>query len=251
MNRRYTLIVLLIFVALAILAYLQRDAEPIDFTDGGPTPTAAPILEVEGADVQEVEVTDGFQSYTLVRVAGGWEIDEEPLNDLVDATIGRIANPTVLRTLPEDVEADAFGFDSPTLTVTLATAGGESHTMVLGAKHPVDPQYYLRLDGDARIVIVSSSDFDSLVNWFETPPFAPTPTPEVDEEATAEAEAALDEAEEGDEEGSGDADEDEAMTDEDEGVSTPDPADDADADAEEGMEDEEAAPSETPEPDEG
>jgi hypothetical protein len=250
MNRRYTLIIILIFVALAIMAYLQRDAEPIDFTDGGPTPTAAPILEVESADVQEVEVADGSQSYTLVRVAGGWEIDEESLSEFVDGTIGRMANPTVLRSLPEDVDPSDFGFDSPTMTLTLKTAGGDSHSLVVGDKHPVDPQYYMRLAGDERIVIVSSSDLDSLMTWFSSPPFVPTPTPEVSEEEEADA-----------------ADADTADTDESDADLTSDDADEEDADAEDGAdedggkedapdaEEDESTPTPTPtlapEPDEG
>lgn len=209
MNARYTLIMALVAVALGIFAYTQRDAEPTDFTDGGPTPTPAPLYELEADDIQELKVVvssedeEGGGETTITRVAGGWEIDQQALADYVGGTIERLASPAVLRQLPEDRDPETYGFGSPTMTVTLSTAGGDSQVLVVGDEVPTDPQYYVRLGGEGRIVIISSSDLNSFKGWVTDPPYAPTPTPEVVEEEAAEdgdleSEDAENEAAEGD-----------------------------------------------------
>ncbi|MCB0216665.1 MAG: DUF4340 domain-containing protein, partial [Chloroflexi bacterium] len=95
-----------------------------------------------------------------------------------------LAKPSVLRYLSEDLKPEQFGFDSPTMTVTLKTAAGESKTIVVGDKNPVEPQYYIRLGDDPRIAIVSSGDWESLQSWISAPPYAPTPTPEPSSDGT-------------------------------------------------------------------
>lgn len=194
MNTRYTLITLLVAVALGSFAWLQREVEPTDFTDGGPTPTPAPLFELAAEDIQEVEVKSPAGDYTVTRVAGGWEIDQQALADYVGSTIEGLAKPSVLRYLPEDRKPEEFGFDSPTMTVTLKTAAGESKTIVVGDKNPVEPQYYIRLGDDPRIAIVSSGDWESLQSWTSAPPYAPTQTPEPSSDGTETEDGDLEDA---------------------------------------------------------
>ncbi len=191
MNRRYTLVVFLIFVALAAVAYTQRETEPLDVGEGTATPTPAPLFELEPADVQAVAVVGATGSYTLTRVAGGWEVDGEAASDLVDGVVERMANPNVLAEVPGGVDPDNYGFATASLTVTLKTAGGDTRTLQVGEDAPVSADKYVRLEGDERIVLLSSGDIGQLERWIDSPPLAPTPTPEVTEtpegEGTVEA----------------------------------------------------------------
>ena len=177
MNLRYTLILVLLAAALGIFAYTQRDTEPVDIGTGTATPTPSPLFELKPEDVQEVAVVSATGSYTLTRVAGGWEVDGQPANDTVDGVVKSLAQPTIARELPADRDPDDYGFATPSLTVTLKTAGGESKVLQVGDDTPVDFNVYLREKDGTRIVIVGRSDITSLKDWVSTPPLAPTPTP--------------------------------------------------------------------------
>lgn len=177
MNLRYTIILILVAAALGIFAWTQRATEPVDVSKGAPTATPVALLELKPEDVQEVEVSGADGQYTLTRVAGGWEIDGEKTSDQVDGVVANLAKPAVLRELPADRKPEDYGFDSLTLTVTLKTAGGASQVIEVGDNTPVDPNVYIRLKDNPRIVIVSQTDITSLKDWFTTKPLAPTPTP--------------------------------------------------------------------------
>jgi hypothetical protein len=183
MNTRYTLIMLLLAIALGTFAYLQRDLEPVDYTDGGPTPTAAALFELAAEDIQEIKVEHPDGDYTITRAADGWEIGEQRLAEYANSTIEILAKPEVLRTLEADRNPADYGFDSPTMTVTLTTASGESRTLIVGDKNPIEAQYYVRLSETDPISIVGSSYLESLATWAAAPPYAPTPTPEGGEDA--------------------------------------------------------------------
>lgn len=186
MNVRYTLVVFLVFVALVAFAYTQREAEPHDVGVGTPTATPAPLLELEAGDVQSVAVVAASGSYTLTRVAGGWEVDGEATNDLVDGVVTRLASPTIMGEVPAGKNPNDYGFATPALTVTLRTAAGDAHTFQVGDELAVSPNYYVRLEGGDRMVWLSNSDINLLRDWVDTPPLAPTPTPEDVETPRAE-----------------------------------------------------------------
>lgn len=202
MNWRFTAIVLLLFLALAIFAYTQRSAPSMQVGEGAPTATPQALLELKAEDVQEVEVDGADGQYKLVRVAGGWQVDGQAASEEVAGVVERLANPTVVRDLPGDRKPEDYGFATPTLTVTLKTAAGESHVLQVGDDTPVDYNVYVRLLGQPRIVIVSKSDITLLKEWLTARPFAPTATatgtPEGTPAATSEtAEGAAGETPEG------------------------------------------------------
>jgi hypothetical protein len=197
-NKRYTLVIFLVFVALVVLAVTLRDTEPKQVGSGAPTPTPQPLLEVDADDIEEVAVESEAGEYVLSRVAGGWEVDGEEATDEVDGLVSRLASPSVQRELPADRDPEVYGFATPTLTVTLRTAAGDAYVMQVGDEVPAGYDVYVRLvpgEGagaqieETRIVIMGGGDFERLKDWIEDPPIEPTPTPE----ATETVEAAIEE----------------------------------------------------------
>jgi hypothetical protein len=176
-NPRLTAILVLIFIALAIFAYTLRNQEPRELGKGTPTPTPGPLMALEPAAVQELGVVGAGGSYTLTRVAGGWQVDGQPASTEVDGVVNAIVKPTVLRELPSDRNPDDYGFAQPALTLTLRTAPGETKVLQVGDDTPVDPNVYIRLAGDRRLVIIANSDTTRLKDWIGQRPLAPTPTP--------------------------------------------------------------------------
>ncbi|HQZ70094.1 MAG TPA: DUF4340 domain-containing protein [Anaerolineae bacterium] len=178
MNSRYTLIIVLLAIAAGIFAYTQRDAKPVDYSHGMPTATPAPFLDLDKDKLQEVEVSTQDGKVVLKRAAGGWEVEGKgPASETVGSTLERLAKPEVLRDLGTEAKPEDYGLATASMTVTLKLSGGESTVVQLGDKHPIDPQYYVRKAGDKRIVILSSTDWDSLKDWIANAPLAPTATP--------------------------------------------------------------------------
>jgi hypothetical protein len=176
MNWRFTAIVFLVFVALAVFAYTQRAAPSVQVGEGAPTATPQAVLDLKAEDVQEVEVQGAGSSYKLARVAGGWQVDGEATSDEVAGVVERMAKLAVVRDLPGDRNPEDYGFSTPSLTVTLKLAAGDAHVLQIGDDTPVDYNVYVRLKDQPRIAIVSKSDISRLKDWLTTRPFAPTAT---------------------------------------------------------------------------
>jgi hypothetical protein len=176
MNSKYTVGLLVIFIALALAAYFAgKDREPTNMTEGTATPTPAPMLALEAADVQEFLASGPDGEVTLARVSGGWEVDGEPADDLVDGTIERLSPPDVIRVLT-DRNPDDYGFATPTLTITLKTQSGTEHVLLFGDDTPVDGNVYVRVGEEGPIYIVLGTDVATVRGWLTSPPLAPTAT---------------------------------------------------------------------------
>lgn len=176
MNRRLTLILFLIFAALAILAWSLRDETSRQVGPGAPTPTPGPMWDVAATAVDKVEVAGAGGSYTLAKVDGVWQVDNQPANDEVAGTVERTANPTVLRALPDDRDPATYGFATPTLTVTF-TVSNTAHTLLVGDTLATsESDRYVKPADGATIFTVSGFDFNKLSDWLTAPPLAPTAT---------------------------------------------------------------------------
>lgn len=238
MDRRFTAAIVLVFVALLAVAlwFDRSDGEPVEIGAGTATPTPQPLLELEAAGIQNVGVVGATGSYTLTRVAGGWQVDGEDASDAVDGVVEELAAPNVVGEIPSDRNPDDYGFATPALTVTLLTAAGDDHVIEVGDQVLMGSEYYVRLSGEDRIVWVSGYNIDQLKDWLEEPPLAPTATPEVTQ--TPEGEESVDDEAEAEEEADAEG---EAAT-QDEGE--PPEADEAAADEDEAEATDETEPAE-------
>lgn len=179
MNRNYTLIVVIGALALIALAFWQRDTEPVDLAKGTATPTPGPIMSLAHADVQELTVTGpaGKQT-TLTRAGEGWQVDGALAADTVDGTISNVVKLAALDTLPAELKPADYGFESPTLTVTLKTSAGATTVFRVGDDVVGEASSsYVLLDGAGQpILIVNNVDLKTLLGWLDAKPLAPTPT---------------------------------------------------------------------------
>ncbi len=196
MNRKYTLSLFAVFVALAAAAYYAgRDREPVEMTAGTATPTPEPMYTIAADDVQEIDVSGPGDEYVLRRAAGGWEVDGEKASEAVDGLVTRLAEGSIKRELPLDRNPSDYGFATPTLTVTIKTKAGDTYALTVGDDTPVESSVYLRLNGEAPIRVMAKADISTLRDWLTDPPLAPTATPtptatgEGAPEATASPEA--------------------------------------------------------------
>jgi hypothetical protein len=178
MNARYTFVIVVIFVALAVFAYSQRNAAPMDVTKGPSTPTPGVLVTVDASALEEVKVVGASGHYTLTRSAGVWQIDGAKADDTVDSVISELANLQIVGEVPADKAKPAdYGFATPALTVTLMTAAGESRVFMVGDPVPGGGWVYVRVKDDPRIVWILDSQATQLKDWIDKRPLAPTETP--------------------------------------------------------------------------
>jgi len=235
LNARFTLIIFLVFGALAAFAWTLRDRDAVQVGPNAPTPTPGPMWDFDADAVQSLEVAGPGGSVMLARVGDGWEVDGEAASDEVDGVVKNVAEPTLLRVLPEDRDPNDYGFATPAMTLTFRITDDAEVRLFRGDQVPMASDYYVRLESGGPIRIVSGFDIDRLEEWTTDPPLAPTPTPEaeaedastVDDEDDTDAGDGADDGEEvGDGADGGEGEGDDTGTDED--------ADDATSTAETG-----------------
>lgn len=75
------------------------------------------------------------------------------------------------------LEPDVIGLDKPAFTLSVSFGEGKEHTVLVGAKTPIQDGYYTRLDG-GPFQIVDKAGLDALIGLLTNPPYPATPTPE-------------------------------------------------------------------------
>jgi hypothetical protein len=183
MNRRNTLILLVILAALATYTYFGEIQKGTG--QGTETPSSQPaIFNLSGQDVLGLKVTtaDG-KSVELKREAGKpWTmvtpasqgVDETRVNSLVE----QLAQLTANRVLTQTNNLAEYGLITGTFTADITLTGGVTHTLLVGETNPSGNSYYALADGKQDpVYLVYSSNVDELQRLVTQPPYPPTPTP--------------------------------------------------------------------------
>ncbi len=180
MVRRETWLLLIIFTALIGFAiYLNKRAAA---TEAEATPTGSQIFvfsQDEGlAERIEIIPTEG-QSVRIARNSERiWEV-QLPFKGAADQGLAEAAGTQVrsLRVLDEIQGApEIFGLDKSDYVINIEFTHAAKHTLEVGSKTPTNSGYYTRLDKE-KMMIVTLSSLDSLLNLVSNPPYLATPTP--------------------------------------------------------------------------
>jgi hypothetical protein len=183
MNRRNTLILLVILAALAAYTYFGEIQKGTG--QGAETPSSQPaIFNLSGQDVLGLKVTTAAgQSVELKREAGKpWTmvtpasqgVDDTRVNSLVD----QLAQLTASRALTQTNNLAEYGLITGTFTADITLTGGVTHTLLVGETNPSGNSYYALADGkQSPVYLIYSSSVDELQRLVTQPPYPPTPTP--------------------------------------------------------------------------
>jgi hypothetical protein len=182
-HQRTTIIVVLVFAALAALVYL------VEMRGGQETPSEEEgIVQVFSFEVGEatlLKVTDlaTNESVTVSKSAGeAWQMTE-PFEAEGDATrvegvLGRLSELESTRVIEaEDVDLEAFGLREPALRVEVGLEGGETQVLLVGSTNPAGYSRYVQREGEERVYLVGSSTIGDLEELVSEPPEKPTPMP--------------------------------------------------------------------------
>jgi len=180
--RRSTVIFILLFAVLAgLYFYLNNRGTPAEieitvapenvvsylFDSADGVPTGIRIKSREGTVVEAVRGAD--KAWVLKQ-----PIEAAADQGSVEAAASQVTTMRILDTLSE-IDLSVVGLDDPEYKLTV-TFDGVERNVSIGVITPTGNGYYV-LDADGRLVIVSVSAVDGLLNLFTNPPYLETPIP--------------------------------------------------------------------------
>lgn len=192
MNVRTTIILLVVMVVLGGYVFWSGnnssgtgvdDASSSLGLDTSMDEARTPILSVNTADIQAIEVTNAEgTTVSLARAGDSWNLtqpDAEPADaGAVTQVITDLVGLTATRSITETSEdLSAYGLDKPAYEVILSGENGELARLRLGGANPNGSATYVQRDTEPTIYLVSNFILDGVRNWITTPPVKPTPVP--------------------------------------------------------------------------
>lgn len=149
MNLRSTLVLALIFAALAGYLYyveLPRTADE----NGGDV-----LLDIDPDAVSRIELEHPGRKVVLERRDGAWQMIEPvaaPADQRnVDNLIAAVDEAVVERTLAEAGDLASFGLDVPSATIRLQSGEQSPRILHIGKNAPVGASVYVRRDGEKEV----------------------------------------------------------------------------------------------------
>jgi len=181
MKPRTTLILLAVLVVLGGYVYWTELRQPA--SSASTTPTPAPVWSYAAEQVVGITIQGGGKQVRLTRPANGaWQLETPQAGpadqDRVTAVLDSLAPLQASRTLTDTTGSLAdYGLAQPALSVTLRLTDGSDHALEIGDMTPPQTDYYVQVQGQAPIQLVSASTVQSVQDLLNQPPFPPTPTP--------------------------------------------------------------------------
>jgi hypothetical protein len=113
------------------------------------------------------------------------ELSEDEILDqnAVTALVNQASSVRMTEPVGREVQAD-FGLEEPQATVTLETATGDTHTLLVGAQDPDDSSYIVKASTSPYYVRIDSFTGEAFVNKTRSDFLQEPPAPEA--EATGE-----------------------------------------------------------------
>ncbi len=192
MLRRYVgpLIGLAVFVVLLIIVLVTAGGGGGSTTNPAiaPSPTVAAadkdlqILNLPATEpITMVEIKTVTSTVTLKLDESGWkQTAPAPLvldSALISDTLRQVSTLKGSEIIPADKAGNlaGFGFDNPTMTLTLTSSGGPK-VLLFGAFNQPANSYYVKLSNDPKVWTLNSFYFKTFQSWTTAPP---TPAPSV------------------------------------------------------------------------
>lgn len=183
MNRRATIVYVVLLLALVgAYYYLNNREQPVEAEA-----TAEPTVEVsylfsaaEGTPSSiRVESKSGDTVEVVRDAENAWMLTQ-PIEVEADSASAEAAasQVTTIRVLDSEpgVDPGIVGLEVPEYILTIKFTSGAERTVDVGVVTPSESGYYVR-DATGRIVIVSRSAIDALLNLLQNPPYLETLTP--------------------------------------------------------------------------
>jgi hypothetical protein len=183
MIRRTTVVYIVLFLALAgAYYYLNHREKPADialtaeptseisylFTAQDGTPSSIRLASKAG---QAVEIARGADNaWTLIQPT-----EAKADQAAAEAAASQLSTISVLDTVP-NVDPKIVGLETPEYVLTVKFTSGVERTADIGVVTPTESGYYVR-NAQGKVIIVSKSAIDVLLELLNNPPYLETLTP--------------------------------------------------------------------------
>ncbi len=160
MKRYKFLIIAVVFLALLITAYfvvsnMNKGDEEITEEEKEEIVVIDETLDA----VTTIAYSNSYGNVNFNNMAGYWTYPTDPempvSQSFVDEMASKLARITATREIDTTQNEADYGFDKPTLELTVATRGGNVHSFIVGALNPVSDNYYLKYND--RIFMIDST----------------------------------------------------------------------------------------------
>jgi Domain of unknown function (DUF4340) len=183
MNRRNTIILVVIFVALAgYVIYIQSRNQAGNQASTTPSPTPVTVFDFLTDNAVKFQVSDLHKNQTVVvsRQGQDWHM-EQPKDSATDPVrvgdaLDSIAHLDATRVLTNTTELSAYGLVTPTIEVRVTLSDTTQSLLHIGDATLDQSDYYALKGGDKQVYLISSATVDTLRNYLDEPPYPPTPT---------------------------------------------------------------------------
>jgi len=189
MNGRNLMLLVVLFVVLAAIIYIQDNPPESGIFSDAPTaqPTAVftrVFPEMAVLDIQAIRLADpiGGATYTQARrTDGSWVAleTEQPLNQNLATDIAQtmVLLPS-LRTIQPTADDNLaqYGFrSSAQFLISILTTNGQEHVVAIGDPLQTGPEFYAIVDDEPEIYVIQRAPIDFLVSFLAAPPIAGAP----------------------------------------------------------------------------
>jgi Domain of unknown function (DUF4340) len=183
MNRRNTIILVVIFVALAGYVYFIQSRNPAgSLASTTPSATPATVFDFLTDNAVKFQVSDLHKNQTVVVTRQGqdWHM-QQPKDSAADPVrigdaLDSVAHLDATRVLTNTTDLSAYGLITPTIEVRVTMSDTTQSLLQIGDATLDKSDYYALKGGDKQVYLISSSTIDTLRNYLDDPPYPPTPT---------------------------------------------------------------------------
>ena len=158
-QRTLALLLLLVAVLGGLLWWVNRSNAAEEAASSAAAEGTIPLSSFTMSDLEQIEYTYNGETITLNYADNTWTLAQDPDYHLdtssCDTMRTALASLNAKRQLTAQ-EGEDYGFDAPTVTVTV-TAAGESTTLTFGAQNAVTGDLYVKKAGDDAVYTVASN----------------------------------------------------------------------------------------------
>ena len=184
MKLRNTIILVVVFVALAGYAYyLTRNPSTASTAQTTPVPTPVTMFDFTSDQVTKFVVTDlkNKQAVSVTHQGQDWHMDQ-PKDSATDSikilgTIANISHLTASRVLTNTSDLAQYGLTSPSIEASMTLSDTTQAVLRIGDATVDKQDYYAQKGNDPQVYLIASSVQQSLADFIKNPPYPPTPTP--------------------------------------------------------------------------
>jgi hypothetical protein len=118
------------------------------------------VLRFNAADIGKIEIAGAGKSFEITRKDVQWNVPDKLGMESyeIDQFLWDLSELKYKAVGPREKDDKAYGFDSPSLTVTLwSNTAGSAMRLLIGKKTPREDSYYALADSDEQVMEVEAA----------------------------------------------------------------------------------------------